>query len=68
MRNFINFQKKYYFSYPCPRKLREIVKMTLFEMETKDRIKDIWEEYHANKPKTVAYSIEAKEIERMRVK
>lgn len=68
MRNFINFQRKYYFSYPCPRKLREIVKMTLFEMETKDKIKQLWEEYHANKQKTIAYTIEPNEIERIRNK
>jgi ATP synthase F1 complex assembly factor 1 len=68
MRKLINFQKKTYFSYPCPRKLREIVKMTLFERETKERIAEIWQEYHSNKPKTIAYTIEAPEIERMRIK
>ena len=68
MRKLINFQRKGYFSYPCPRKLREIVKISLFELETKEKIKQIWEEYHSNKPKTIAYTIEGGEIERMRTK
>lgn len=64
----MNFQKKSYFSYPCPRKLREIVKMSLMERETKDTIKTIWEEYHSNKPRTVAYIIEANEMNILRKK
>ena len=68
MRNLIYFQRKSYFSYPCPRKLREIVKMSLMERESKENIKTIWEEYHSNKPKTVAYTIDANEINIIRNK
>lgn len=35
------------FNYPCPRKLREIVKLSLVERETPDKITDIWKEYHS---------------------
>lgn len=34
------------FTYPCPRKLREIMKMSLIEKEPTHKIKDIWKEYH----------------------
>ena len=34
------------FNYPCPRKLREIMKMSLIEKEPTHTIKSIWEEYH----------------------
>lgn len=37
------------FTYPCPRKLREIMKMSLIEKETPDKIKQIWQEYHQHK-------------------
>ena len=42
------------FTYPCPRKLREIVKLSLFEKETPARIAEIWTDYHNNKPHTVS--------------
>ena len=38
------------FNYPCPRKLREIMKLSLIERENKDKIKDIWLEYHKDRP------------------
>jgi ATP synthase F1 complex assembly factor 1 len=34
------------FTYPCPRKLREIMKMSLIEKEPVHLIKNIWEDYH----------------------
>ena len=42
------------FSWPCPRKLREIVKMSAFEKETAETCKLIWNEYHHAKPHTVS--------------
>lgn len=36
MLNNIRNYYKFSFTYPCPRKLREIVKMSLFEKESKD--------------------------------
>ena len=50
------------FTYPCPRNLREIIKMTLFERETKDRVKDIWMEYHKSRPNNVSYVLSKKEF------
>ncbi len=35
------------FTYPCPRKLREVIKMTLIERENKDKIVSLWMEYHS---------------------
>ena len=34
------------FNYPCPRKLREVMKMSLIEREPAHVIKDIWLQYH----------------------
>ena len=42
------------FTYPCPRKMREIVKMSLIERETPSNIKDIWNTYHAPRPQNVS--------------
>lgn len=51
------------FTYPCPRKLREVVKMSLFEREPKDRIVDLWLEYHKSKHNNVAYALSKSEWE-----
>jgi ATP synthase F1 complex assembly factor 1 len=37
------------FTYPCPRNLREIMKLSLIEKEPKDKIKEIWNTYHAQR-------------------
>jgi ATP synthase F1 complex assembly factor 1 len=42
-------KRNFAFSYPCPRKLREIVKYSLFEKETPQTIEQIWTEYHRAK-------------------
>lgn len=42
------------FTYPCPRKLREIVRISLFEKETASTISEIWNDYHNAKPHTVS--------------
>jgi hypothetical protein len=34
------------FTYPCPRKLREVMKMSMIERESTTRIEEIWKEYH----------------------
>ena len=34
------------FNYPCPRKLREVMKMSLIEKEPPHVVKDIWLQYH----------------------
>lgn len=35
------------FTYPCPRKLREIMKMSLIERESPTKVSEIWKEYHS---------------------
>jgi len=35
-------QYNFSFTYPCPRKLREIVQLSLFEREPADQIVHIW--------------------------
>lgn len=34
------------FNYPCPRKLREIMKMSAIERESSETIEMIWNTYH----------------------
>lgn len=45
---------KTYFSYPCPRNLREIVKMSMIEQESPVGIKQIWERYHLEKQNVIS--------------
>jgi hypothetical protein len=59
---FMKTAKKYYFSYPCPRKLREIVKITLFEREQPSKIKEIWQKYYEEKPHAIGFDIAADEM------
>jgi ATP synthase F1 complex assembly factor 1 len=47
------------FTYPSPRKLREIMQMSLIERESPDTINRIWEDYHAEKPENVAMSFQS---------
>ena len=65
MNNFLKVSRKGYFSYPCPRKLREIVKMTMFERELPEKIKDIWRLYYDDKPRALGMSIEPSEMDLM---
>jgi ATP synthase F1 complex assembly factor 1 len=46
----ISFKPRYLFgfTYPCPQKLREVVRMTLIEREAKDKIIQIWQDHHKN--------------------
>jgi ATP synthase F1 complex assembly factor 1 len=60
--NFFKFSKKFYFSYPCPRKLREIVKITLFEREQPQKIKEIWQTYYSEKPHAVGMDLSGDEL------
>jgi ATP synthase mitochondrial F1 complex assembly factor 1 len=62
MNNFLKFSKKFYFNYPCPRKLREIVKITLFEREQPEKIKEIWAKYYEEKPSAIGMDINAEEM------
>lgn len=49
------------FTYPCPRKLREVVKMSMFERQSKDQIVRIWMDYHKEMPKNVSYCLSKNE-------
>ena len=53
----IQLLARFSFTYPCPRKLREIVKMSLLEKETPSRISDIWKEYHSVKSENIAETL-----------
>jgi len=46
--------RSFSFTYPCPRKLREIVKLSIFEKEEPSVIKDLWTDYHNAKPHTIS--------------
>jgi ATP synthase F1 complex assembly factor 1 len=65
MNNFLKFNKKFYFSYPCPRKLREIVKMTMFEREQPQKIKELWKTYYDEKPRAFGLDVEANDMSLM---
>jgi ATP synthase F1 complex assembly factor 1 len=39
-------KRSFSFTYPCSRKLKEVVKMSLFEKETPVNIEKLWKEYH----------------------
>ena len=60
--NYLNIPKKSYFSYPCPRKLREIVHMSLFEKENAPQIKEIWNKYYDEKPNAMGLHIDSDEM------
>ena len=47
-------KKKFGFTYPCPRKLREIMQMSLIERESPEKIKTIWESYHEDRQDNVS--------------
>ena len=59
---FIKTLKKSYFSYPCPRKLSEIVKISLMEKEPPSKIKEIWQKHYDEKYHAVGFDIEAEEM------
>ncbi|CAG9310426.1 unnamed protein product [Blepharisma stoltei] len=52
-------RRAFVFTYPCPRKMREIVKLSLIEKEEPSEIKRIWNEYHLNRPNNVSTVITA---------
>lgn len=58
-RLFFKFSVKRYFNYPCPRKLREIVKLSLFEKENPQTIAAIWDEYHKEKRNTTSFTLDS---------
>jgi ATP synthase F1 complex assembly factor 1 len=61
--NFLKFSKKTYFTYPCPRKLKEIVKLSLFEKEQPGKIKEIWQKYYEDKHNAMGMDITNQEMD-----
>ena len=60
MNSLMSFPKRgFSFTYPCPRRLREIMKMSAIERETPETIEMIWKDYHRAKPYTCARVINA---------
>lgn len=51
------------FSYPGARTLEQIVKLELLENEQKEKIRSIWEEFHADKDDAVATTLSADEFQ-----
>jgi hypothetical protein len=51
------------FNYPCPRKLREIMKMSMIEREPPHKVKDIWKEYHNPRINNTATSLDKHKYE-----
>ena len=49
-----SIKRSFSFAYPCPRRLREIVKMSAFERETPDTIEMLWTEYHRARTHTTS--------------
>ena len=47
-------KRSFSFAYPCPRKLREIVKMSVFERENSQTIEMLWTEYHKARTHTTS--------------
>jgi ATP synthase F1 complex assembly factor 1 len=62
MNNFLKFSKKFYFSYPCPRKLREVMKMSLIEKEQPEKIKEIWQLHYKEKSNAIGMDISTDEM------
>jgi ATP synthase F1 complex assembly factor 1 len=55
MRGLFNIHKRNFgFNYPCPRKLRELVKMSAMEKESSTTIEGIWKDYHDTKSYTIS--------------
>eukprot|EP00347_Sterkiella_histriomuscorum_P019289 403342215 len=55
MNSLLQFSRRNFaFTYPCPRKLREIVRISLFEKEQPSKIEEVWNDYHNAKPHVVS--------------
>ena len=49
--------KNFSFSIPAPRKLREVMQMSVVERENSDVIQDIWAKYHLGKKHNIARNL-----------
>lgn len=55
--------RNFSFAWPCPRKLREVVKMSAFEKETPETCVYLWNEFHHAKPENVATVLSHKQFQ-----
>ena len=57
--HLINFKVfRSFWNYPCPRKLREIVKLSMFDKETPEIVKEIWNHYHSQKNRVISDAVD----------
>lgn len=63
MKLFFQSVKNFSFTYPCPRRLREIMKLSLIEREDKDKIGYIWSNYHKMKLENISHTMNKQEYE-----
>ena len=49
------------FNYPCPRNLREVVKISTFTWEPAHVITNLWKEFHDSKPHTCGTTLTSEE-------
>lgn len=65
---FYKQSRSFAFNYPCPRNLREIMKMSLIEREPPSKVGEIWSEYHKQRYQNVAGVLSKQEFETMHKK
>ena len=50
------------FNYPCPRKLREVVKISTFTREPAHVCRRLWKEFHDSKPHTCGEALSVQQF------
>lgn len=63
MNLYIKIIKNFSFTYPCPRNLREIVKMSLIEREPKHKVSSIWDNYHKDRTESISDTLSKNDYE-----
>lgn len=59
-KNVIAGKRAFSFTYPCPRNLREIMKMSLILKETPKQVEYIWSKYHNDRHNTISHVFQSK--------
>ena len=65
---FYKQTRSFAFNYPCPRNLREIMKMSMIEREPSHKIREIWKQYHQERHQNVAEVLNKDEFEVLKQK
>mmetsp|Transcript_62950 Transcript_62950/g.73258 ORF Transcript_62950/g.73258 Transcript_62950/m.73258 type:complete len:201 (-) Transcript_62950:60-662(-) len=58
--------RNFVFTYPSPRKLREIMKMSMIEREMPHVVASIWEQYHRERPQNVSRVVQKSDYSTIR--